>query len=243
MSGQMAYREKPSIPRLTPYVECVWTHGPSCEPTRVLPDTCIDLVFSRATGLQFVGSMTRALRVEPCAAMVLGIRLRAGAVCSLLGIPVREMSDQVISFAALSGKFGRALEESLQNATSADTALCLLQSALQPLRPLSPVQCAIAHLANNAGYVRLDETAQRANLSIRQFRRHCIEETGLSPKHLARIGRFRRVCSLITASRFHAWADLAAESGYYDQAHLIHDFTEFSGLTPAAYELARRPAA
>ena len=37
------------------------------------------------------------------------------------------------------------------------------------------------------------------------------------------------------------WTGLALTCGYYDQAHLIHDFREFSGLTPTAYE-ARRTA-
>ena len=37
------------------------------------------------------------------------------------------------------------------------------------------------------------------------------------------------------------WAGLALACGYFDQAHLIHDFRAFSGLTPTAYE-ARRTA-
>jgi AraC-like DNA-binding protein len=31
------------------------------------------------------------------------------------------------------------------------------------------------------------------------------------------------------------WSEIALESGYYDQAHFIHDFKFFSGFTPNEY--------
>jgi AraC-like DNA-binding protein len=70
-------------------------------------------------------------------------------------------------------------------------------------------------------------------MSERQFRRRCVEESGLAPKQLCRILRFRHACELAAARRA-GWAAIAADAGYYDQAHLIRDFHEFSGGAPVS---------
>jgi AraC-like DNA-binding protein len=86
--------------------------------------------------------------------------------------------------------------------------------------------------------------------------RTCI---GFPPKTIARLLRFNRVMrSLDSSSRTRAnesvgkpyiesthaddrrvgairWADIAADCGYFDQAHLINDFRAFAGSTPDAF--------
>ncbi len=55
-------------------------------------------------------------------------------------------------------------------------------------------------------------------------------ETGLTPKKLCRVLRFRRACAL--GSLGLPWSLVALDAGYFDQAHLIRDFREFAGTTP-----------
>ena len=76
-------------------------------------------------------------------------------------------------------------------------------------------------------------------LSPKRFISLFEEAVGLTPKVFCRVLRFQDVLSLIEQGQPIGWADLALDCGYFDQAHFIHDFQAFSGLTPQAY-LAQR---
>jgi methylphosphotriester-DNA--protein-cysteine methyltransferase len=52
------------------------------------------------------------------------------------------------------------------------------------------------------------------------------------------VRRFQRVLENVHRKNAVDWVQVALDGGYYDQAHFIHDFQGFSGLTPATY-LAR----
>jgi AraC-like DNA-binding protein len=62
---------------------------------------------------------------------------------------------------------------------------------------------------------------------------------GVSPKQFARIVRFQR--ALRVAKHGASWSTVATEAGYYDQAHLIAEFRELAGTTPAAFLRAGGP--
>jgi AraC-like DNA-binding protein len=86
------------------------------------------------------------------------------------------------------------------------------------------------------GAMSLREASERLGLSnkhlIELFRRH----VGLTPKVLMRVRRLHG--ALGPLSQGAAGADLAAGLGYADQAHFIHEFRQFAGVTPG--EFARR---
>ncbi len=229
------YREFLPHRSFAPWIECFWTHGLREAPVRVLPDTCVDFVFSHGRGLQVVGTMTRALVVDPGKDGFVGVRFRAGTIGALLKMPLTELTDRSVRLQDIWGAPGRALEEQLRNAHGQEQMIRILQTRIEPAAALSPVHRAINYLVTRAEHVSLEETCRVAGLSARQFRRRCLEETGVTPKHLARISRFRRAWSNIGSQRKIDWATVAVESGYYDQAHLIHEFQKFSGNTPGAY--------
>ena len=62
---------------------------------------------------------------------------------------------------------------------------------------------------------------------------------GISPKLLARILRFNRAVELSATPL--AWAEVSQTCGYYDQAHMVRDFQQFSGYSPTEFARRRLP--
>jgi methylphosphotriester-DNA--protein-cysteine methyltransferase len=61
------------------------------------------------------------------------------------------------------------------------------------------------------------------------------QQVGLPPKTAARLARFGQVWRRLATHPPARWDELAADSGYADQAHLIRDFRQFTGASPAAF--------
>jgi AraC-like DNA-binding protein len=229
----VGYEEQPAHGALARWVECTWSVETDV-PVRahaVRPDGCLDVLYS-ATGLQVVGAMTAEQRyhLAPGATSV-GLRFRPGMAAAFLRIPAGELTDRVIPLEDLWGGSARELHSRLDHATSTAERLHILREAIQPSAHVpNPVQRAIEAVTASHGDIDLDWVAQQASMSERQFRRRCLEESGLAPKQLCRVLRFRRACEL--SGRGLPWGLIAAEAGYFDQAHLIRDFREFTGATP-----------
>ena len=56
----------------------------------------------------------------------------------------------------------------------------------------------------------------------------------MNPKTFAKLTRFGRAVSAAREASQAGWASIAADAGYYDQAHLIAEFRAISGVTPSA---------
>lgn len=234
-----AYNEIPATHSLSDAIECFWhsrqTSGAAVM-HRVVPDGCTDLLLIRSGDepvLQVVGPMTRFqdVRLEP-GAEFLGVRFRAAMGAAHLGVRASEIVDEVVDLECLWGARARRLRDQLTMAKTVSARAALIGECFPIAGSRTPVQKAIGTLERAGGRQRLDALASQCGLSVRQFRRRCVEESGLSPKLLARILRFRHAWQRAEAETGEQ-AGLAAECGYSDQSHMIAEFRRFSGRTPA----------
>jgi AraC-like DNA-binding protein len=229
------YREHSPGAALSRWVECCWTFESPPAEHAVRPDGCLDIVYSPELGLRAVGAMPVEQRFRMSAgAAVVGVRFRPGLARQFVQAPPVELTGRLAPLEQLWGRRARELESRLSGSPSAEERARLLLSELPAAgASIGGIARAMEAMAVAHGVLDLDWAAAQAGMSVRQFRRRCLEESGLTPKRLCRVLRFRHSFELAASRRLN-WAAIAAETGYFDQAHLIRDFREFTGQTPMA---------
>ncbi|MDQ0769543.1 AraC-like DNA-binding protein [Pseudarthrobacter defluvii] len=96
----------------------------------------------------------------------------------------------------------------------------------------TPTTAAASWLARHGGQIAIPDLAMHMNVSVRQLERSFLREMGMQPKRFARVARFQAALDARVGRPDRSWLDIAAECGYHDQMHLVHDFQAFSGLSP-----------
>jgi len=164
----------------------------------------------------------------------------------LLGIAMDDLTNRAVELEDLTGASGRRLVAQVRDAATWPQRFAVLDAFIADrLAHAQPapvgIEWAWQQLDHNAGCLPITPLSRAIGCS----RKHLISEfhqhIGLSPKPLARILRFNRAVQVIEKSRRVAWAALAHDCGYYDQAHFIRDFHAFAGSTPGEFLRRRLP--
>jgi AraC-like DNA-binding protein len=85
------------------------------------------------------------------------------------------------------------------------------------------------------------DLARESGLSRRRFSQLFAEQVGTTPKLFCRLQRFLEIVKRTKQGGEIDWADAALAGGYFDQAHMAHEFQEFSGLSPSRFIAAAHP--
>jgi AraC-like DNA-binding protein len=177
---------------------------------------------------------------------VLGIQFRAGGAFPFFSIPAGEAENASIRLEDLWKHRSEILRDRLLE--SPDTATmfqiveeCLLAELFRPLRLHPAVEYALTRFCRQPHITTVTSVTEKIGLSPKHFVEVFRNEVGLTPKTFCRVRRFQRALHVAHRIQKVDWKDLALDCGYYDQAHFIHDFQSFSGLTPTAYWAAATP--
>ena len=175
---------------------------------------------------------------------VMGIHFRPGGAFPFFYLPANELHNLHVSLEDLWGLEASLLRERLLEAATPQMKFsvlesCLLVQAFKPLERHRAVEGALALFRNIHTAPAIAQVSDQIGISSRRFIQLFSHQVGLTPKLFCRVRRFQRILQLIHKGGDFDWVDLAADCGYFDQAHFIHDFNAFSGMNPTTY-LARK---
>ena len=244
----MLRREYAPCRGLQGLVACYWTttsfgKAAPAYRHRVLPDGCTDIMLrpTDPSASWIVGPM-RSFAVLPASGSVdtVAVRFKPGAAFVLLDHPLRDMVDRAIRPDVFLGRWARLLEERLAECVDEIGRLdCLEHSLLERLsglRRIDPVIVEAMHtMIACQAHLPLECMPSRFGYSQRQIRKKFETYVGLPPIRLGRIMRFLSAAQAIIHGRARSGAHLAQQYGYYDQAYLVHEFQDLSGLTPSQF--------
>lgn len=194
----------------------------------------------------FVAGLTQRPTLTEFTERQCGVELRLTPLGAyrLFGVPMSELTDQVVDLDALWGTSAARLAERLAEAPGWAERFALLDGELTRLADRGPspdaeLEGAWRRLADSAGRLRIRELLDDTGWSRRRLAERFRRQTGLTPKALARLLRFEHATGLLLGSGHRSLSSVALACGYYDQAHLNRDFRELAGCTPTEYVRSR----
>jgi AraC-like DNA-binding protein len=225
-----------------------------------LPDASVELYFNLGpTGRHLSGRSPRAalphrvawvvgprarplfIEKETRDCDIVAIRLVPWVAHRVLGVPAAELRENMVDLDEFWGSVVQETRERLHVTTDARARLSIIEQAVAHRVTRSEVtdESALARRLCDAAEAEPSLTvgalAARYGLTHRRVIEIFDRTVGLKPKAYWRVRRLRRVFHLSDASPRLSWTTIAHRCGYYDQAHLINDFRQLTGILPSEY--------
>lgn len=166
-------------------------------------------------------------------------RLRLGTYGAILGVQPPALADRIVPLEELWGAatVGRLIDR-LSAARDLREAATIVADAIAARLvdgvPIDAHARLVLAAAEPLQHESVAGVADRLGVSERSLRRAFHEVVGMGPKSFAKLARFGRALQAARTTARTDWARIAADAGYYDQAHLIGEFRNVAGVTPRA---------
>ena len=255
----MRYQEFLPAPELRQYINCYYViEGDSevCE-SRIVPDGCIEMIFHFDRGsrrylpdgrvemmpqMLISGQIARYfIMKKPANSGAIGVRFYPWGAAPFLRIPASHLNEHRPSQEDIFGSSIKELHDQVYSAPCCTESIrrieCFLKRILQNSRfqKESYAIKAARLILTNRGTIRSDQWMRPFSISQRRMEQQFLDVVGLSSKFFSRIVRFQNLLQSILHKRKISLTGMAMKFGYFDQAHMIHDFKFFTGQSPKEY--------
>lgn len=245
---------------LAAFVKCYWTLDVpkeiAPEKQRIVPDGSMEMIFHYGDlyrqylvdGTYIIqpkcfvfGQITKPLEIEPTGETgIFAVRFYPEGFIPFATIPIIEMENRAVSLEELFGKEGVRIENEIFSALTNDDRVkiiekFLLEKLISPKSIDRIAKASVSIIFELNGQLSVDELSEQLKINRRQLERKFSSVIGLSPKQLSKIIRLQATLKMIANNQSTSLTAIAYEGNYYDQAHFIKDFKEFTGISPKQF--------
>lgn len=257
----MDYQTFKPHPDLASLVSCYWTLKVPSSPTpnrqRIIPDGCIEMAFILGDDIKrytvgddyilqpramVLGQILEPFYIEPNGHVdTFAIRFYPFGFANFINTPIADLANKETALADLFGdQVSKDIEQKIIHAQGSIERIKVIESfLLDKLKDEEVihtiVQQTIDALFSSKGGASISEILKEDLSKRRQLERNFKKQIGISPKQLGKVIRLQSALKMILNKELAKLTDIAYESEYYDQAHFIKDFKEFTGVSPATF--------
>jgi len=247
-------------PALVPFVKYFWLlEAPATDHLQkqvITPDGCMEMIIHWGDpylqfdedGNHFVqprsfvfGQIASPLVIAASGISgVVAARFLPCGFSAFSSMPVNKMNNRAVPLEELFGNDGIQLELSILSSTTGMQRIKLMGDFLSSRLTVQKEADTLARetynlLMTSKGQITIKAIAARLQINRRNLERKLSTTIGLGPKQLSKIIRLQIALKTMERKRFSTLTELAHEGGYFDQAHFIKDFKEFTGLSPKQF--------
>jgi AraC-like DNA-binding protein len=175
---------------------------------------------------------------------VAGVCFRPGGTAPFFPMPASHLRDSGVPLEFVwDRRRASRLREQVLAAANPAAKLDALEKAMAEAWTLTAFDPAVAFalhaLEGHTHAANIAAIADKIGLSPKRLVERFKTAVGVAPKRYCRILRFQHALECAEGGRQVDWTRIAADCGYFDQAHFIHDFRSFAGITPTGYDAGR----
>jgi AraC-like DNA-binding protein len=215
-----------------------------------IPDGCIDIIFHYKNNSEEIGADFYGTALLPHSMKCykgcyhFGVRFLPGIVPAFTDLKMINIIDRIIPFEEVSKD--KQLPYRIASLSGFENQIKLFIAEYCRFYNGSSGklnQMIVAEIVNSYGMIRIDELSKKTGYSISYLEKIFNNDIGISPKKFCSIIRFQWLLSCINSMndgnrKIDECMDckgLAYNLGYFDQAHMIHEFKKYSSRTPSDY--------
>jgi AraC-like DNA-binding protein len=253
----MNYNTFQPSPDLSSLVQCFWMlevpADPDAEKQRIVPDGCIEMGFMLGDDVRrftsehefiiqpramVIGQLTEPFYVQPTGHMnFFAARFYPYGFANFVSTPIINLANKETPIDVLFGEAAIELEQQIIHAEDTQQRIEIMERFL--LNRLNEkgtidtiVKSTVDALLSSNGSSSINDILQDDLSKRRQLERKFRKQIGMSAKQLGKIIRMQTALKMLLNEQPESLSKVAYDSEYYDQAHFIKDFKEFTGTSP-----------